>query len=54
MTRRPRTRSWSTATAWSPMPEFEARQIVIAHEGLWAALEQWGAACNLMLVLKRL
>lgn len=32
------------------MTEFEARQIVIAHEGLWKALQNWGQSRNLELV----
>jgi hypothetical protein len=30
--------------------EFEARQVVIVHKGLWEDLDRWGQARGLMLV----
>ena len=31
------------------MPNFEPRQIMIVHEGLWAALESWARSRGLSL-----
>ena len=33
------------------MPDFEPKQIFIAHEGLWKAMQAWAAARNFNLDL---